>query len=486
MEQSQFVELIKALKPEEKEKFLHYAQLQFFPGVKIKPHVASLLRICFAQPWQETGHKLEKKEVFAELFPSTTYLEGKLEKLMVEAQRVIRAFLLAENYFRESNAFHQVLDYAEILRTRGFNSKHRKHLLLLQQMQDEAEHQHSFYFHDQFLLEYAIHNAQSLNNHIKGDLNIPATLDALDMHHYLNRLALLNVYLLQQMAANIEVPQAMHDRLLETKVPPRYLDRSPVILINHTIFTLLKKEHLKLEDLQRLSDQLSTHEKRIDHENLNGFYTYLRNICNLILMQEPDRQEIELLLFDLYKDNLVRGFLHYEGKLPATRYFAISECAAKTGQYKWAFNFIENHKHEILGENESQDIYRFNKALLLFSTGNFNECLDYIPATSPFLNYFLAGKILELKALYELNSDLLPYKIDAYKMYLSRTSQKQLPAARRKKNLTFLNFLVQLHSSIPGDAKRAEQIIERLKEKKHAVDWPWLMAKAEALKKQRS
>jgi hypothetical protein len=164
----------------------------------------------------------------------------------------------------------------------------------------------------------------------------------------------------------------------------------------------------------------------------------------------------------------------------------ISECATKIGEHDWAFNFIENHKHEILGENETRDIYRFNKAFLLFSIGKFNECLDFIPATSPFLNYFLAGKILELKALYELNSDLLSYKIDAYKMYLSRTSQKQLPAARRKKNLTFINFLVQLLSSIPGDIKRAEQIIERLQEKKYAVDWPWLMAKAEALKKNRN
>ncbi len=483
MEQTQLVELIKSLQAAEKENFLQYAQPSCFPGVKIKPHVASLLRICFSQPWQDSAHKLEKKDVFSELFPGAPYLEGKLEKLMVEAHRLIRVFLLAENYFREDNAYHQAFDYAEIVRTRGFNARYRNQLLKLQKMQDAVVHQHSFFFHDQFLLEYAIHNEQSLNNQIKGDLNIPATLDALDMHHYLNQLALLNVYLLQQKIANIEVPVAMQERLQETRVPNRYLDRSPIILINHTIFTLLKKDLLELEDLQILSDQLYAHEKRIDLENLNAFFTYLRNICSLIAMQQPDRQEIYLMLFDLYKDNLERGFLHYEGKLLSSRYLAISECATRVKEHDWALNFIETYKHEIIGENENQDIYRFNKAFYLFSVGKFEECLDYIPATSPFLNYFLAGKNIELKALYETNSDLLPYKIDAYKMYLSRTSQKQLPAARRKKNLDFVNLLFQICTSIPGDVKRAKLIIERIEEKKQAVDWHWLMAKAEALKK---
>jgi len=52
-------------------------------------------------------------------------------------------------------------------------------------------------------------------------------------------------------------------------------------------------------------------------------------------------------------------------------------------------------------------------------------------------------------------------------------------------NVDFLNLLVRIVSSIPGDVKRAERVIERIEEKKQAVDWHWLMAKAEALKKKR-
>jgi hypothetical protein len=49
----------------------------------------------------------------------------------------------------------------------------------------------------------------------------------------------------------------------------------------------------------------------------------------------------------------------------------------------------------------------------------------------------------------------------------------------------FLNLLVQLSTSIPGDVKRAETLIKRLQEKKQAAEWRWLMEKAEELKNPR-
>ena len=69
--------------------------------------------------------------------------------------------------------------------------------------------------------------------------------------------------------------------------------------------------------------------------------------------------------------------------LPPNTYLAVSFTAIRVKQLDWALQFIETHKHHIIGENESQDIYRFNKALYLFGVGKYAECLDFIPATSP-------------------------------------------------------------------------------------------------------
>ena len=63
-------------------------------------------------------------------------------------------------------------------------------------------------------------------------------------------------------------------------------------------------------------------------------------------------------------------------------------------------------------------------------------------------------------------------------MFLSRTSQKLLPALSRQHDIDFLNLLYQLTASIPGDKKRADQLIRRIQEKKDASEWRWLLAKA--------
>ena len=481
MEQSHLIELIKTLQPEEKEQILPFAALSNFSKSKMKTYVGPLLEICLVHPWHEPEQILDKNTVSAAVFPGQPFVEGKLEKVMVEAHKVIRSFLIIQYYLREENEFQQVFDFAEIIRKRGLSARYRSYLSKLRKMQEDTLQKDAFYFHNQYLLEYAVHNEESLHNQIKGDLNIPKTLDALEMHLYLNRLALLNVYLLQQKAANIDVSDAMRERLADAYVPQQYLDHSPAIKINHTISTILKKEKQEAKDARQLFDLLLLHEKNLDTESIRSFYTYLRNICTLIVTLEPDQKEIYDTLYELYRDNLERGYLHYEGKLHPSRYLAISEYAARVNKHEWALSFIEKFKDDIFGDNETHDIYRLNKALYFFGIGQFSECLDHIPATSPYVTYMLFGKRLELKSLYELQSDLLPYKIDAFKMFLSRTSQKLLPDASRQKHLDFINLLYQLVSTNPGDPKRVKRLVERMEEKKQAAEHRWLLAKAKQL-----
>jgi hypothetical protein len=174
--------------------------------------------------------------------------------------------------------------------------------------------------------------------------------------------------------------------------------------------------------------------------------------------------------------------MHYEGKINRSKYWIVSHTSMKVADFAWAFEFIEKYKYEIRDENETQDIYRLNIANYMFRTGRFLECLDNIPPTSPFVDYLLHGKRLELKTLYELNSELLSYKLDAFKMFLSRTSQKLLSESQRQIHTDFANLVHQLVNSRPGDQKRSELLQKRIQEKKQSAEWRWLLEKAKALK----
>ncbi len=482
MEQSNLIELIQTLKAEEKDELLPFASLAFFNNGRMKAQVFPLLELCLNHDWDDSQQRLNKKEVFFFLFPNQEYVEGKVEKVMVEAHKVVRAFLLTQHYFQEENGFHQDFDFSEIVRKRGLVSRHQQLIKKLQKIQEESPWQNTPYFHHQFILEYAIYEQECLQNQSRGDLNVPNALEALELHYQLNRLTLINHFLVQQKAANVAIQENIKTILGENAVPKRYLEKSSLLKINYEIFNFLKREYIEPSDVRSLYDLLLMHEKDLDQESLRKFYTYLRNLCVLVSNVFLDNEAIRVTLFELYQHNLERGYLHFEGKLHPSTYLAVSLTAVRVKELEWAIEFIEKYKDEIMGDNEQRDIYHFNKALYLFGVGRFSDCLDYIPATSPFVDYLLIGKRLEIKALYELRSDLLSYKLDAFKMFLSRTSPKLLSNAQKQLNVDFANFLTQICASGFGDQKRAERVISRIQEKKQAAEWRWLLEKAKDLK----
>jgi hypothetical protein len=482
MEQSQLVELIKTLTSEEKERVLQFAAIPFFNHGRMRAQVVPLLHICLNHPWNDPEQRLEKTDVFAALFPDQSFVEGKLEKVMVDAHKVVRSLLLTQHYFQKDNEFYQVLDFTEIVRLRGLDARYQQSIARLKKMQEDSPWRNAPHFHKQFLLESSIHYVECLHNQSKGDLNIPDLLHATETYYYLRRVALLSRYLLQLRVTKLNTPDSIKLQLEEDHIPERYLAESPQLKINFEIFKILRKDIPEASDIRFLLDLLRLHEKNLDDEALQEYYAYLRNFSILILTSNQENTEICYTLHDLYLDSLNRGYLHYEGKIPPNRYLAVSANAIKIKHFEWAREFIEKYKHDISGENDSQDIYRFNKAQYLFAIGQYSECLDYIPATSPFVDYLIIGKRLELKAYYELRSDLLSFKLDAFKMFLSRTSQKLLSDAQRQTNVYFSNLLTQITTSLPGDQKRADQVIKRIEETKQAAEWRWLLAKATALK----
>lgn len=416
------------------------------------------------------------------VFPGQAFIHGKLEKVMVEAHKIIRDFLLSQRYFRKENEFNQLLDFSEIVRSRSLYSRYQPLMAKLQKIQDEAPLNNTEYYQRKFLLEYAIYDEATIRNPAKGDLNIPNTLHALELHYYINRLVLLNQYLLQLKITHLEIPEDIKILVETGNVPEKHLEASSSILINYTIFNLLKKDHPEAVEIQELFDLLIRHEKKLEAESLREFYTHLRNLCILALSADFEKREMEHVLHTLYKDNLARGYLHYEGKINRSRYWAVSNHAVNVRDYLWAHEFIEKYKDEIRDENETRDIYRLNLANYYFAVGRYADCLDNIPPTSPYVDYLLLGKRLELKALYELRSDLLSFKLDAFKMFLSRTSAKLLSAAQKQVNSDFANLLHQLVYSAPGDPKRSDVLLKRIHAKKQAVEWRWLLEKAKAMK----
>ena len=179
----------------------------------MRAYVEPLIGVCVDYLEHNPDDNLEKTNVYSALFQDETPVSGKLEKVFVEAQKLIRQYLLAKYYFREQNEFYQTFDFAEIARVKGLEGKYKQSMTRLIQMQEQAPAKNAIHFHQQFQLETAIHYVESIENQYRGDINIPNVLHATEMYYQIRKVTLLSRYLLQLKVAKLETPEMFNQMI---------------------------------------------------------------------------------------------------------------------------------------------------------------------------------------------------------------------------------------------------------------------------------
>ncbi len=482
MEGSHLLEVLKTLDDAERKALLPYAEAMTSFGKKIQEDALALLRIVMASAPPFEAKNLKKEHIYEQIFPNSPWVSGKLEKVMVEANKLVRMFLLQKFYLKDLNPVQQQLDWAKVMAERGLTQQRQ---VLLQKLQNHPLLSHApasqEEAYEQFLIEMAAVHSETEHNNMKSDLNIPRALRAFDIYSHLVRLELLNNYLLQQKVINLTIPQSVELAIDSISVSAEYASQTPILQVLEKIFRLLQKDIPQIEDFTQMAALLAQNEHNIAPDLLKQSFTYLRNLCTILI--NAGATQLLPAYHQLQRDNLERGYLYYEGdKLSASAYISVALGAIRAQNFEWAAAFIENHKGRVIGDNKSFDLYHLNKAQYLFAVGQYEAALDIIPPTFEYLNYTLIAKRLEIKALYELRSDLFQYKLGAFKVYITRASQKLMSSALRGPNSEFVNILLQIQNSKPGDPMRSRKIQQRIQQKNQAAERDWLWEKAACLK----
>lgn len=307
------------------------------------------------------------------------------------------------------------------------------------------------------------------------------TIKNLDLFYHLERLSLINRFLLQQKVTQINAPDEIRNNFFEFSIPERYFEESVELLVNFRIFQLLTANSHSAEHYQSLAALLIQREHDLHQEIRKQFYTYLRNIC--VLAIKKGHTDLLPILHQLQKDNLEKGILYHDDNLlSSSAFISVTATALRTGQLNWTESFIEQHRERIIGDNETRDFYRLAKACLLFEQGRFEEALDFIPAASSFTDYHLIARRLELKSYFELDSELLPFKINAFRMFLSRASKKYIPDELRDTNSDFVNILQQIAQIPPGNPERIRRVTQRVLDRVSIAERDWLLDKLQKFK----
>lgn len=469
MVNSYLLDVIKVMTSSERQGFL-----QFLKAYSADNHLLVKLfeQVLNVEPTFEP-ELLSKQNVYLALYGTEDQVHGKLEKLMSELNKHLRTYLLQRMYVSEENEILHQIHWAKWQRERGLFDRAKQTLSKLKSIR-EAEQQESLEKYQLiFLYSEEEHKWESTYNRVKGDLGVPQLIQDLDLYFLNLRTALANRFFLQQKVAKLADFNFSLDRL-------RSLENTSIQLaVNVKITQMLQAETPNEKDALALMDFLIQHETQLSEESLDHAYAFLRNSCTLLI--NAGHLEFVPIQHKIHLDNLKRGYFFINDEISPNAYVNIVQIATRANEISWAKEFTESFRNRLVGGDADQFFYKLNMAQCFFSERAFEAASNYVPEAPSNSHYYQIAKRLELKIYYELQSDLLIYKIDAYRKYIERTAPKVASDNVRELYLNFLKILHQLAQSPPKDKARSARLIKRIEEKKFIAERSWLLEKAREL-----
>lgn len=470
----QLIQTLHAFNSKEKQEMSAFLAADFFNKGKNAADIESLYRILLKSLADLPTAGSERLHWLSLRFQEAGMDVKNLDKAISDLHKLSRQYALTSYYHSPENELSRQLDWAKWARTRGLSESGIKAIGRLKDKIQETPEESLDGFRMQWLLEeenhlWAITYLQGKDS----SSNIPELITSLDLFYYNYRIELANRYLSHQKSAGL--PEVDFDRI----DPDFYAQRSTQLAISKKIYALLKKTEPEAAEINDFNDVLKREEEKLSFQTLDHFYAFLRNFCTQMI--NNGHLHFIPVLYHIYKDNLDRGLFFLNGKLPSGIYLNLVQIAIRANDPAWAKTFTETYKDMVIDDGLGHFFYHLNMAHCLFVEKAYEKTLEYLPLNVSGAHYHYIARRLELKTYYELNSDLLHYKIDAYRKYIERTAGKAVSAQLREMDLNFVNLFAQLSRTPLKDKARSAKLIQRIANKKLVSERLWLIEKAREL-----
>lgn len=482
MQGSKLIRLIETFDQKALERLRLFVYSPYFNNGPKSELIQQLFQLIYEAAPGFSKEKVLKARVYAAIFPDEVVVKGKLEKLMTQLLGLVMDFIATEYSPARQKESARLLVQMQFFKEQELSNQFEIAVKKLNQVLAKRQFQDRDFFYDKFRLEQELVDYYGQQNSRTEDLNLPATLKQLDIYYLTAKLE-YSIWLLSQ---NIHIPLDLEDSLilLEKVVP--FIEREsylnlPILRIYHQAFLLLHKHdqdnHQEFTNLKHL---LAEYGDEIDPEQLKALQTLLRihaiGHCN----RGNDTYLPEA--FQLYQNHLNLGYLYHDGKLFPGTVRNVVVLGLRMGEADWVYDFLQIHQDKITATQHPEEVYHFNLANYYFAIQEYDNALNYLDDTYEDLYYKLAAKRLEIKIYFEQNSPLLEPRLEAFKVYIFRLSQKRLPEKHRMGNNHFIDLLRQIIN--PKTFKNKERIAklsERIEEKKIVAEKEWLLDKLQKM-----
>ncbi|MBI1226779.1 MAG: hypothetical protein GC192_16205 [Bacteroidetes bacterium] len=425
---------------------------------------------------------IDENDLFEQLFPSKKFVQGKVDKVMSALLKLVRLFIIYENSeFNEE--INQSLILAKFFRMKDWDEKFSSEIIKIKGILKNAVLKDENLYFQTLAAEQEIHAFENRKNYRKGDVNLSTLLISLDQFYLYNKYKYSMLLIQQQRFVEVKLDEGiLKTNYIREGVSKNIFEKNLTLNIYELMLQLLNGES---ENLLFLFNKVQLFIEANIHlltlQEVKDMQAYLRNFCTA----QHNLGDINFLdrLFQLYQHNLENGYIHDDGKINASTFVNIVSVGLRLKKYEWVKGFLDKNKGKIYGTHYTEEVYNLNAANYFFHVKDYEQSWVLLDWTFEDIYLKLASKRLEVKILFEQNLlDMLDSKVNALKVYLSRTDKMVISTTIKKMNTAFLNYLSQiLNPNTLHNRMRILKIKEKILAQKAVAEREWLLEKVEEL-----
>ncbi len=472
----QLLEQLSSLSQQERGRLRLFVASPYFSKREKTEHLEALLIICLSALETPVERIPDKQAVYVALFPDAPFVRGKLEQRVRHLQELIKQFLVIEQTMKPENEPDRQLLLAKEFQNRGLLTHSGQALKAMQHALDLCDQPDANYYLRKLRLTLQKHTQVVLKpaKNIQFDLEQGSRALYLLFHTFKLELDIVTQSVNYRIAAQ---PAGQQGSILDD-IPfyPDIAQDDPLLYLSTRYMSLFKRTEPDEQLLHQFIQALREREHRLSSNEVKRAWTMARNIAthwqNLCKEKVYGRIYLEITL-----ENLSRGLLHYNDNILHYTLESICKAALEMGLPELSYRVLSEHRGRIIGEPADEPFYRYNLARHQLYVGNLEEALDVLPHNMPDESYLLHLKVLEIQILYELNSSLLLYRMDALRLFIRRKGSTFFPPQRLLKARRFLNILARICRCPDGNIQRTQDIIAQIQNPPYTLEYYWLLRK---------
>lgn len=484
MQGSKLLDTLALFSLEELHLINHFLQSPRLTHMKNQKEHIELFQYLLAYRKGRVGDDLSKATVYAYLFPTESFIKGKLDKLMSGLLKEIHQFI--SFYYREGSDdnLQNAITLLSFFRQRDQGNKEQIYLNKAKKAYDRiVQKDKHIYFRGFQINDELIRRNYLLQGKAVDSFDYDSVLQPLDAYYLLNKLEYACFFLsMDRFRKPIPIDGML--RFLDA-IKPLYESRGlldiPLVDLYYQTYEMLKNVGHDEKEYWKLKELIYKYELEIPREALQVLISIIRNF--VIWHANHGAEHLVPELFEMNKEHLEKGYLNFEkGLLPST-YKNIVRIGLSVKEYDWVYHFLENYRAKIEGTSSPEDVYHYNLAIYFFERAEYDKSLELLADQYEDLFYKIDAKRLELKVYFETQSTILESKMDAFKVYIFRLPEKVILEHKRTCNNNFINFLRQLYNPKTNfSPKRIEKLKAKISKTKLLSEKAWLLEKLNSFK----